>query len=47
MYGLLRFFVRAEETWLEETFQDRYRAYRRRIPAVLPLPRFWLRSEKQ
>ena len=46
MYVLLRFLVRAEETWLEQTFQDRYRAYRRRVPAVLPLPRFW-RSRDQ
>jgi protein-S-isoprenylcysteine O-methyltransferase Ste14 len=41
MYVLLRFFVRDEDTWLEQTFQDRYRAYRRSVPAVLPLPRFW------
>jgi protein-S-isoprenylcysteine O-methyltransferase Ste14 len=38
---LLRSFVHVEETWLEQTFQDRYRDYRRRVPAVLPLPRFW------
>jgi protein-S-isoprenylcysteine O-methyltransferase Ste14 len=41
MYGLLRFFVRDEETWLEESFGDEYRAYRRRVPAVLPLPQLW------
>jgi protein-S-isoprenylcysteine O-methyltransferase Ste14 len=46
MYALLRLFVHKEETWLEETFQDQYRDYRRRVPAVLPLPRFWVRSEK-
>jgi methanethiol S-methyltransferase len=44
MYVLLRFFVRQEEDWLEQTFGDRYRAYRRRVPAVLPLPRFWRSS---
>ncbi len=43
---LLRCFVHVEETWLERTFQDRYRDYRRRVPAVLPLPRFW-RSRSQ
>lgn len=47
MYGLLRFFVRGEEAWLEETFQDRYRVYRRRVPAVLPFPRFWVRADEQ
>jgi protein-S-isoprenylcysteine O-methyltransferase Ste14 len=46
MYGLLRFFVRDEEAFLEATFQDSYRAYRRRVPAVLPLPRFWLSRDK-
>jgi protein-S-isoprenylcysteine O-methyltransferase Ste14 len=39
-----KFYV--EETWLEQTFQASYRDYRRRIPAVLPLPRFW-RSRSQ
>jgi protein-S-isoprenylcysteine O-methyltransferase Ste14 len=47
MYGLLRFFVRDEEAFLEATFQDEYRAYRRRVPAVLPLPRFWLSGDKR
>lgn len=41
MYSLLRFFVRDEEAWLERTFADQYREYSRRVPAVLPLPRFW------
>ncbi len=41
MYAWLRFFVREEEAWLEATFQQQYRAYRRKVPAVLPLPRFW------
>ena len=46
MYGLLRLFVRREEAWLEETFQDRHRVYRRRVPAVLPFPRFWARGDE-
>ncbi len=46
MYGWLRHFVRDEEAWLETKFQDEYRQYRRRVPAVLPLPRFWLTSRR-
>jgi protein-S-isoprenylcysteine O-methyltransferase Ste14 len=41
MYVALRLLVRAEEEWLERTFGDAYRAYRDRVPAVLPIG--WLR----
>ena len=41
MYVALRILVRAEEDWLARTFGDEYRAYRARVPAVFPLPR-WL-----
>lgn len=44
MYASLRFLVREEEAWLAATFQDEYRAYRRRVPAVFPVPRFWRRD---
>jgi protein-S-isoprenylcysteine O-methyltransferase Ste14 len=47
MYVLLRLMIRDEEAFLEATFQDEYRAYRRRVPAVLPVPRFWLSRNKQ
>jgi protein-S-isoprenylcysteine O-methyltransferase Ste14 len=43
MYAALRLLVREEEEWLERTFGDEYRAYRDRVPAVLPVPRFWRR----
>jgi protein-S-isoprenylcysteine O-methyltransferase Ste14 len=41
MYIALRLLVREEEAWLDRTFGDEYRAYRARVPAVFPLPR-WL-----
>ena len=44
MYVALRLLVREEEQWLERTFGDEYRAYRNRVPAVLPLPRWWRRE---
>jgi protein-S-isoprenylcysteine O-methyltransferase Ste14 len=34
----LRLLIRREEERLEETFGDEYRAYRKRVPAVVPLP---------
>lgn len=40
MYVVLRLLVRREEAWLEETYGDEYRAYRKRVPALLPLPRW-------
>jgi len=43
MYVALRVLVREEEQWLERIFGDAYRAYRDRVPAVLPIPRFWRR----
>jgi len=43
MYITLRILVREEEEWLERTFGDAYRAYRDRVPSVLPIPRFWRR----
>jgi protein-S-isoprenylcysteine O-methyltransferase Ste14 len=46
MYAVLRFFVRDEEAWLEATFQEEYRAYRRKVPAVIPARRFWLAADK-
>ena len=36
MYIALRWLVRDEEAWLEQTFGEAYRAYRRRVPAVMP-----------
>jgi protein-S-isoprenylcysteine O-methyltransferase Ste14 len=39
MYVALRLLVREEERWLEQTFGDAYRAYRARVPAVLPIGR--------
>jgi protein-S-isoprenylcysteine O-methyltransferase Ste14 len=41
MWVLLRYFVRDEEAWLAATFGEEYLAYRRRVPAVFPMPRFW------
>jgi protein-S-isoprenylcysteine O-methyltransferase Ste14 len=41
MYLLLLHFVRDEEKWLAATFGEEYQAYRRRVPAVFPLRRFW------
>ena len=38
MYLALRWLVREEGQWLERTFGDEYRAYRDRVPAVLPIP---------
>ena len=39
MAALLLRMVRAEEQWLEGKFGDEYRAYRRRVRAILPWPR--------
>lgn len=41
LYVALRWFVRDEEAYLERRFGDEYRAYKRRVPAILPLG--WLR----
>jgi protein-S-isoprenylcysteine O-methyltransferase Ste14 len=46
MYALFRFFMREEEAWLAATFREEYDAYRKRVPAVLPLWRFWLSADK-
>lgn len=43
MYVALRVLVREEEEWLEKTFGDAYREYRDRVPAVMPVPKFWRR----
>ena len=43
MYVILRVLVREEETYLERRFGDEYRAYQRRVPAVLPLG--WMTRE--
>jgi protein-S-isoprenylcysteine O-methyltransferase Ste14 len=37
MYIALRLLVRDEEAWLEQTFGETYRAYRDRVPAVMPM----------
>jgi protein-S-isoprenylcysteine O-methyltransferase Ste14 len=37
MYVLLRLYVVREERWLEERFGEAFCAYRRRVPAVLPV----------
>jgi protein-S-isoprenylcysteine O-methyltransferase Ste14 len=36
IYAAFRFFIRHEELWLEATFGDDYRRYRKRVPAVWP-----------
>jgi protein-S-isoprenylcysteine O-methyltransferase Ste14 len=36
MYIALRWLVRHEEAWLEQTFGEAYRTYRKRVPAVMP-----------
>jgi protein-S-isoprenylcysteine O-methyltransferase Ste14 len=46
MYVALRLLVREEEQWLERTFGDEYLAYRERVPAVFPLPRWWHRGSE-
>lgn len=38
MYAVLRRLIRREEEWLEATFGEEYVAYRKRVPAVVPLP---------
>ena len=40
MYAALRLTIHREEAWLETTFGEKYRAYRERVPAVLPVPRW-------
>ncbi len=37
MYFLLLLLVKKEEAWLESVFGDEYLAYKKRIPAVLPV----------
>jgi protein-S-isoprenylcysteine O-methyltransferase Ste14 len=44
MYVLLRILMREEEDYLESRFGEEYRAYRARVPAILPLPFFSRRS---
>ena len=41
MYFLLRLLVRKEEAYLDRTFGEQFRAYKRRVPLVLPIG--WLR----
>jgi protein-S-isoprenylcysteine O-methyltransferase Ste14 len=40
-YAVVRLLVRKEERYLEDRFGDAYRAYRRRVPAVIPRPWRW------
>jgi len=47
MYAVLRLTVQREEEWLEATFGEKYRAYRERVPAVLPLPRWVARRPER
>jgi protein-S-isoprenylcysteine O-methyltransferase Ste14 len=37
MYLALCLLIRGEDAWLEKTFGDGYRAYRARVPAVVPV----------
>jgi protein-S-isoprenylcysteine O-methyltransferase Ste14 len=46
MYAALQRLVRHEDAWLERTFGDAYREYRDRVPAVLPVRRFWRRGDR-
>jgi protein-S-isoprenylcysteine O-methyltransferase Ste14 len=41
MCAILKVLVTREEKWLEEKFGDEYRAYRKQVPAILPLG--WIR----
>ncbi len=36
MYGVLRWLLHQEEQWLEETFGDAYRDYKKRVGRILP-----------
>jgi len=42
MYFILRILVKKEEIYLEKMFGDKYLAYKKRVPAVLPIG--WLKS---
>ena len=41
MYFILRSLVKEEDQYLEKTFGEEYLAYRKKVPAVLPIG--WLR----
>jgi len=45
MYAALRLLVRREEEFLEATFGAKDRAYRERVPAIVPFPRMRRRPQ--